>query len=75
MYSCEIICLTFLDGTLSGLLTDPETKEISGLPLDQSLYYLQQILYAVRYLHQKTILHLDLKCKKISLILSQILDA
>ena len=44
------------------MLFDPETNECSGLPVDQCVYYLQQILFAVHYLHQHNTLHLDLKC-------------
>ena len=52
----------FLDGNLYDMLFDPETDECSGLPVDQCVYYLQQILFAVHYLHQHNTLHLDLKC-------------
>ena len=58
-----IIHIFLVDGSLNELLYDPDTGEPSGLPSNQSLFYLQQILYAVHFLHQRAILHLDLKCK------------
>ena len=66
MYMCILVSflLSFLDGSLDELLFDPDTNEPSGLPFNQSLFYLQQILYAVHFLHQRAILHLDLKCKR-----------
>ena len=67
MYMYTVVCFIFiisLDGSLNELLFDPDTNEPSGLPSNQSLFYLQQILYAVHFLHQRAILHLDLKCKR-----------
>ncbi|XP_019857702.1 PREDICTED: serine/threonine-protein kinase SBK1-like isoform X2 [Amphimedon queenslandica] len=55
------------NGSLDELLFDPDTNEPSGLPFNQSLFYLQQILYAVHFLHQRAILHLDLKCANVLL--------
>ena len=51
------------DGSLSEMLVDSEAQVALGLPSDQSLFYLQQVLYAVHYLHQRHVLHLDLKCE------------
>lgn len=63
MHMFFIIRIFLVDGSLNELLYDPDTGEPSGLPSNQSLFYLQQILYAVHFLHQRAILHLDLKCK------------
>ena len=38
-----------------------EYGEEAPLPQDQSLYYLQQILEGVNFLHQSGYLHLDIK--------------
>ena len=38
-----------------------EYGEESPLPQDQSLYYLQQILEGVNFLHQSGYLHLDIQ--------------
>ena len=48
------------DGNLADMLKDEDGME---LPLmeDQSLYYLQQILDGVYFLHQSGFLHLDIK--------------
>ena len=58
----ELAHSKLLDGDLSQLLVDEDTEE-APLSLDQSLYYLQQILSAVHHLHSHNVLHLDLKCK------------
>ena len=42
------------------MLRDEEGLE-APLPQDQSLYYLQQILEGVNFLHQSGYLHLDIK--------------
>lgn len=62
---CKMLMECATNGNLYDMLFDPETNECSGLPVDQCVYYLQQILFAVHYLHQHNTLHLDLKCKNI----------
>ena len=52
--------LFILDGNLAEMLTD-EYGEEAPLPQDQSLYYLQQILKGVNFLHQSGYLHLNIK--------------
>ena len=49
-----------LDGNLAEMLRDEAGME-APLPEDQSLYYLQQILEGVNFLHQSGYLHLDIK--------------
>jgi serine/threonine protein kinase len=44
-----------------------EYGEKAPLPQDQSLYYLQQILEGVNFLHQSGYLHLDIKCNELHL--------
>ena len=44
-----------------------EYGEEAPLPQDQSLYYLQQILEGVNFLHQSGYLHLDIKGMSLSL--------
>ena len=62
----DLFSSSLTDGSLSEMLIDPETQVASGLPLDQSLFYLQQVLYGVHYLHESQhVLHLDLKCENI----------
>ena len=51
----------FLDGNLAEMLKDEAGIEAAPLPEDQSLYYLQQILEGVNFLHQSGYLHLDIK--------------
>jgi len=41
------------------LLNEDDMKE--PLLLDQSLYYIEQVLQGVAFLHQNSILHLDIK--------------
>ena len=48
------------DGNLAEMLKDEEGFE-APLPDDQSLYYLQQILEGVNFLHQSGFVHLDIK--------------
>ena len=48
------------DGSLYDMLLD-EDKNPAPLPVDQSLYYLHQILQGVRFLHMSGVLHLDIK--------------
>ena len=38
-----------------------EEEGMDPLPLDQSLYYLQQILNGLYHLHSNNIVHLDIK--------------
>ena len=59
----------FIDGNLAEMLKDEEGMELP-LPQDQSLYYLQQILEGVNFLHQSGYLHLDIKGMYVSLSLS-----
>lgn len=48
------------DGSLAGMLLNDEGGS-DPLPLDQSLYYMQQILQGVYHLHSCSIVHLDIK--------------
>ena len=48
------------DGSLYDMLKD-EDKNPAPLPVDQSLYYLEQILQGVHFLHISNVLHLDIK--------------
>ena len=48
------------DGNLAEMLKDEEGFD-APLPDDQSLYYLQQILEGVNFLHQSGFVHLDIK--------------
>ena len=57
----------YTDGNLSEMLKD-EYGEEAPLPQDQSLYYLQQILEGVNFLHQSGYLHLDIKGNLMSYI-------
>ena len=59
----------FIDGNLAEMLKDEEGMELP-LPQDQSLYYLQQILEGVNFLHQSGYLHLDIKGMYLSLSFS-----
>ena len=52
--------LFILDGNLAEMLRD-EYGDEAPLPQDQSLYYLQQILEGVNFLHQSGYLHLGIK--------------
>ena len=54
----SLSCL-FIDGALSSLLTDGSGPLPLGI--EQSLYYLGQILQGVLYLHNKSVMHLDIK--------------
>ena len=58
--SSSITFLRCTDGDLTELFKD-EFGEEAPLPEDQSLYYLQQILRGVNFLHQNGFLHLDIK--------------
>ena len=64
---CRVYQYTFapffdviVDGNLAEMLRDEDGLE-APLPQDQSLYYLQQILEGVNFLHQSGYLHLDIK--------------
>lgn len=50
------ICVFLFPGCLSQLL-----KEMSALPEDLALHYLHQTLEALEHLHNKKVLHLDVK--------------
>ena len=60
MFLISLLCGDFVDGNLAEMLRD-EYGEEAPLPQDQSLYYLQQILEGVNFLHQSGYLHLDIK--------------
>ena len=47
------------DGSLADMLRDENSYEYP-LIIDQSLYYLHQILNGVQFLHQKHVIHLDI---------------
>ena len=49
------------DGNLSDMLKDPETDQPSPLESDQALYYFQQLLEGVQFLHKNNVMHLDIK--------------
>ncbi len=52
-------------GNLSEMLEVDQTpqgvKILEALPFDQALYYIEQVLQGVNYLHQNGVLHLDIK--------------
>jgi serine/threonine protein kinase len=52
--------LFMTDGNLAEMLMD-EVEEEAPLPQDQSLYYLQQILEGVNFVHQSGYIHLNIK--------------
>ena len=59
-----IHCMNFTystspDGNLAGMLLSDD-GEPDPLPLDQSLYYMQQILQGVHHLHSCNIVHLNI---------------
>ena len=60
MHCVYFTCSTSSDGNLAGMLLNDE-GESDPLPLDQSLYYMQQILQGVYHLHSCNIVHLDIK--------------
>ena len=53
----------FLDGNLSEMIVDPDTQQ--PLDRDQALFYFWQVLKGVNFLHENSILHLDIKSSKI----------
>ena len=57
-----LLILFVIDGNLAEMLKDEGGLELP-LPQDQSLYYLQQILEGVNYVHQSGYLHLDINSK------------
>ena len=61
--NCSVLHIIFAlcsGGNLSEMLVvEDDIKE--ALPLDQSLYYIEQILQGVHFLHQNSVLHLDIK--------------
>ena len=56
----HLVFLAPPDGSLASMLVDEEGG-LEPLPLDQSLFYLQQILQGLYHLHSCSIVHLDIK--------------
>ena len=54
-----MIVFMYVDGSLADMLTD-EDGYAYPMDGDQALYYLQQILSGVQFVHHNNILHLDI---------------
>ncbi|CAI8019656.1 Probable serine/threonine-protein kinase DDB_G0284251, partial [Geodia barretti] len=61
---CRLMMELAEHGSLASMLQSDE-GELEPLPLDQSLFYLYQILQGVFHLHSLSILHLDIKAENV----------
>ena len=49
----------YIDGSLEDMLVDEDGASYP-LSIDQSLYYLHQVLSGVQFLHQNNVIHLNI---------------